>query len=300
MSSSVGFARKPCPDSTVPNLVQLLSDLPRGGARNVWRLQGESACPPRLHGTSVQLPLTGRIRVQIYGTGIIPWSPLGRGYMTRPWRDQDSTTRAKTDRNFARFVGLGNPVEEEALHKINEAYVCLHPECTWLRLVPELRLSSAFLEQGREGRQEPRRLDGAGKFEDSLHLGDRAGMIDREWFPQVTTAWVLAQPQVTAPIIGVSFEGSHSWTRPSLGERSPLSLTFLYRIPRGPAVDPTGSAPRSCRCDAPEADGGRAQGDLGTVQAPRHPRSLVGAARRDVVCADLTSCAVEMKAGNFD
>lgn len=59
---------------------------------------------------------------KLFGTGVIPWSPLARGYMTRPWRDQDSTKRAKTDPNFAKFVGLGNPAEEDALHKINEAY----------------------------------------------------------------------------------------------------------------------------------------------------------------------------------
>ncbi|GAA6023687.1 hypothetical protein JCM10207_008749 [Rhodosporidiobolus poonsookiae] len=57
----------------------------------------------------------------LFGCGVIPWSPLARGYCTRPWREQDNTTRAKTDPNFAKFVGLGNPREEEALKKINEA-----------------------------------------------------------------------------------------------------------------------------------------------------------------------------------
>ncbi|GAA5989397.1 hypothetical protein JCM10908_001293 [Rhodotorula pacifica] len=90
---------------------------------------------------------------KLFGTGIIPWSPLARGFMTRPWRDQDSTKRAKTDPNFAKFVGLGNPAEEEALHKINEAVE---------KIAKDRGVSMA----------------------------------------QVTTAWVLAQPQVTAPIIG--------------------------------------------------------------------------------------------------
>lgn len=55
------------------------------------------------------------------GVGVIPWSPLARGYVTRPHRDQDSTERAKSDPNFAKFVGLGDQVEEEPLKKINEA-----------------------------------------------------------------------------------------------------------------------------------------------------------------------------------
>ncbi|BGP53957.1 hypothetical protein JCM8202_005971 [Rhodotorula sphaerocarpa] len=90
---------------------------------------------------------------KLFGSGIIPWSPLARGYMTRPWREQDSTKRAQTDPNFAKFVGLGNPMEEEALHKINEAVE---------KIAKDRGISMA----------------------------------------QVTTAWVLANPNVTAPIIG--------------------------------------------------------------------------------------------------
>lgn len=73
---------------------------------------------------------------KLFGSGIIPWSPLARGYMTRPWREQDSTKRAKTDPNFAKFVGLGNPMEEEALHKINEA--CVDPLISFGAVLPEL------------------------------------------------------------------------------------------------------------------------------------------------------------------
>jgi aryl-alcohol dehydrogenase-like predicted oxidoreductase len=29
--------------------------------------------------------------------GVIPWSPLGRGLLTRPWQDQPATSRAETD-----------------------------------------------------------------------------------------------------------------------------------------------------------------------------------------------------------
>ncbi|TNY22485.1 Aldo keto reductase [Rhodotorula diobovata] len=57
----------------------------------------------------------------LFGAAIIPWSPLARGFLTRPHREQDSTERAKSDPNYARFVGLGNEAEEEALHLINEA-----------------------------------------------------------------------------------------------------------------------------------------------------------------------------------
>ncbi|GAA5947315.1 hypothetical protein JCM3765_001622 [Sporobolomyces pararoseus] len=55
------------------------------------------------------------------GVGVIPWSPLARGYVTRPHAEQNNTERAKSDPNFAKFVGLGDEIEEQPLKKINEA-----------------------------------------------------------------------------------------------------------------------------------------------------------------------------------
>ncbi|CEQ39917.1 SPOSA6832_01489 [Sporobolomyces salmonicolor] len=82
--------------------------------------------------------------VKLFGCGVIPWSPLARGFMTRPWREQGNTERGKSDPNFAKFVGLGNP---------------------------------------------------AGNVEKIAK--DRGVSM-----AQVSLAWVLAQPTVTAPIIG--------------------------------------------------------------------------------------------------
>ncbi|KAL8292958.1 hypothetical protein RQP46_000652 [Phenoliferia psychrophenolica] len=59
--------------------------------------------------------------LDMFGVGSIPWSPLARGYMTRPWKDQGATLRATSDPNFARFCGLGDPAEEAPLQAINSA-----------------------------------------------------------------------------------------------------------------------------------------------------------------------------------
>lgn len=53
--------------------------------------------------------------------GSIPWSPLARGYLTRPFSEQNSTKRAASDPNFGKFLGLGNKAEEESLQAINSA-----------------------------------------------------------------------------------------------------------------------------------------------------------------------------------
>ncbi|WEL21639.1 aldo/keto reductase [Halorhabdus sp. BNX81] len=49
------------------------------------------------------------------GTGVIPWSPLARGYLTRPHEEFDATTRGETD-DYARehpyFDGGGREINE--------------------------------------------------------------------------------------------------------------------------------------------------------------------------------------------
>lgn len=49
----------------------------------------------------------------------VPWSPLARGFLTRP--HTESSHRAKTDKNYGNFVGVGDPTQTEALNAINEA-----------------------------------------------------------------------------------------------------------------------------------------------------------------------------------
>lgn len=47
--------------------------------------------------------------------GVIPWSPLARGYLTRPHEEYDATTRGETD-DYARehpyFEGGGREINE--------------------------------------------------------------------------------------------------------------------------------------------------------------------------------------------
>lgn len=47
---------------------------------------------------------------------MIPWSPLARGYLTRPWQKQD-TVRVATDTNY-KARGLDKP--DESRKEINE------------------------------------------------------------------------------------------------------------------------------------------------------------------------------------
>ncbi|OCF42755.1 aryl-alcohol dehydrogenase [Kwoniella heveanensis CBS 569] len=54
--------------------------------------------------------------LKLFGVGCIPWSPLGRGFLTRPW-NAEGTVRAGSDRQWANR-GFANP--DEAKKAINE------------------------------------------------------------------------------------------------------------------------------------------------------------------------------------
>jgi aryl-alcohol dehydrogenase-like predicted oxidoreductase len=86
--------------------------------------------------------------------GVIPWSPLARGRLCRPWETEPSTPRAETD-EVTRTLYSKNPSTEQADRQVVE------------------------------------------------RVGEIAagGGVPRA---QVALAWVLANPLVTAPIIGAT------------------------------------------------------------------------------------------------
>jgi len=88
----------------------------------------------------------------LFGVGCIPWSPLARGFLTRPVAEQEDSTRFKTDPAFKKFVS-GASSEEKASEAINQA----------VEKVAKAR-----------------------------------GLT----MAQVALAWSLAQPGITAPIVG--------------------------------------------------------------------------------------------------
>ncbi len=85
------------------------------------------------------------------GVGVIPWSPLARGKLTRPWTEAPPTRRAETDQ-FGRTLYRGFEDSDRAI--------------------------VGAVQRVAEARGVP--------------------------MAQVALAWVLAQPGVTAPIVGAS------------------------------------------------------------------------------------------------
>jgi aryl-alcohol dehydrogenase-like predicted oxidoreductase len=58
---------------------------------------------------------------QMFGVGSIPWSPLARGLLTRPFNQDKLTTRSKTDPYLFIYSNIGKEKVVGAVEKIAKA-----------------------------------------------------------------------------------------------------------------------------------------------------------------------------------
>lgn len=121
------------------------------------------------------------------GIGMIPWSPLARGRLARPWKSE-STKRAETDR-------FGNTMyshTEESDHKVVDRLV----EVAKKRGVPQAQVALAWL-LGKPGVTAP--IVGASK---AHHLEDAVASLSIKLTPEEIKA--LEEPYTPHPVLGFS------------------------------------------------------------------------------------------------
>jgi aryl-alcohol dehydrogenase-like predicted oxidoreductase len=122
------------------------------------------------------------------GVGVIPWSPLARGRLARPWEEKDSTGRAATD-EFGKTIYAGT---EEA----DRAVVDRVGEVASARSVPRAQIALAWL-LGRPAVTAP--IIGATRPQ---HLEDAVGALSIKLAPEETAR--LEEPYVPHPVLGFS------------------------------------------------------------------------------------------------
>jgi aryl-alcohol dehydrogenase-like predicted oxidoreductase len=54
------------------------------------------------------------------GVGIVPWSPLARGRLTRPWQDEPATARAATDEVGKGFYDKAKDADRLVVQRVGE------------------------------------------------------------------------------------------------------------------------------------------------------------------------------------
>jgi aryl-alcohol dehydrogenase-like predicted oxidoreductase len=122
------------------------------------------------------------------GVGVIPWSPLARGRLARPWEEKDSTGRAATD-EFGKTIYAGT---EEA----DRAVVDRVGEVASARSVPRAQIALAWL-LGRPAVTAP--IIGATRPQ---HLEDAVRALSIKLAPEETAR--LEEPYVPHPVLGFS------------------------------------------------------------------------------------------------
>jgi 1-deoxyxylulose-5-phosphate synthase len=122
------------------------------------------------------------------GIGVIPWSPLARGRLARPWAQKDGTHRAGTDEFGKRIY---DRVEES-----DEAIVDLVGEMTAARGVPRAQVALAWL-LSKPAVTAP--ILGVSKMS---HLDDGLGALSLELSPEEISR--LEAPYVPHPVLGIS------------------------------------------------------------------------------------------------
>jgi 1-deoxyxylulose-5-phosphate synthase len=121
------------------------------------------------------------------GIGLIPWSPLARGRLARPW-NAESTKRAETDK----FGNTMYAKTEEADQKVVERLEKIAEK----RSVPMAQVALAWM-LGKPGITAP--IVGATK---PHHLKDAIGALSLQLTPEENSA--LEEPYVPHPVLGFS------------------------------------------------------------------------------------------------
>jgi aryl-alcohol dehydrogenase-like predicted oxidoreductase len=124
---------------------------------------------------------------RVEGIGVIPWSPLARGRLARPWQSE-TTKRSETDR----FGNTMYAKTEEADQKVVEALTALAQK----RGVPQAQLALAWM-LGRPGITAP--IVGATK---PNHLEDAVAALSVKLTPEEMAG--LEAPYVPHPVLGLS------------------------------------------------------------------------------------------------
>ena len=118
---------------------------------------------------------------QAEGIGVIPWSPLARGRLTRPWAEKDATSRAKTDE----FGGALYRAMEDADRRVVDKVM----EVAAARGIPPAQvalawmLSKSYLTAPIVGATKPQHLDDAIAAVDVKLSTDEIAALESPYVP---------------------------------------------------------------------------------------------------------------------
>ncbi|KAF5319641.1 hypothetical protein D9619_008850 [Psilocybe cf. subviscida] len=113
-------------DTPIEETMQALHDVVQAGYSMPCKTTRSTTSSPRLSQCrTTTVSSTARksslMQRQMFGVGSIPWSPLARGILTRPFDQQKATTRGKTDAYQAIYSNAGREKVVGAVEKVAKA-----------------------------------------------------------------------------------------------------------------------------------------------------------------------------------
>ncbi len=123
---------------------------------------------------------------QAEGIGVIPWSPLARGRLTRPWEQRGSTERGTTDEFGKKLYGSTEESDRLVVERVGE--VAKKRGVPQAQVALAWMLSKPFVTAPIIGATKPQ------------HLEDAAAALSLKLSPEEIA--MLEQPYVPHPIVG--------------------------------------------------------------------------------------------------
>jgi len=121
------------------------------------------------------------------GVAVIPWSPLARGRLTRPWKSE-STRRTETDQFGNNMYARTEEADKKVVDRLEEVAA--------KRQIPQAQVALAWL-LGRPGITSP--IVGASK---PHHLADAAAALSVKLTAEETA--LIEEPYIPHPVLGFS------------------------------------------------------------------------------------------------
>src|SRR5262249_53912219 len=122
------------------------------------------------------------------GIGVLPWSPLARGRLARPWAEKDSTGRAGSDEFGKKLYARTEQADQAVVDRVGEVASA--------RGVPRAQIALTWL-LGKPTVTAP--VIGATRPQ---HLEDAVAALGVKLAPEETTR--LEEPYVPHPVLGFS------------------------------------------------------------------------------------------------
>jgi aryl-alcohol dehydrogenase-like predicted oxidoreductase len=118
--------------------------------------------------------------------GVIPWSPLARGRLTRPWEQKEGTERGKTDEFGRKLYGNTEETDRVIVDRVGE--LARKRGVSQAQIALAWMLSKPFVTSPIVGATKPR------------HLEDAVAALSLKLTPEEIAA--LEQPYIPHPVVG--------------------------------------------------------------------------------------------------